>query len=167
LRSPLYNARRPGHTAALAIIHVNRTWGERSMNAWPILLAQNEGEVGGVLGIFCACFFWLLMLAVVIVGLVGLWKIFEKAGQPGWAAIIPYYNLFVLNQIAGKDILWFVLAIIPCVQIVAIPVICMDVAKNFGKDPIFGLGLAFLTPIFAPLLGFSDAKYQGPAPKQF
>ena len=134
------------------------------MNTWPLLFAQDDaaGAAGAMGGLFCMCFFWLIMLAIGIVGLVGMWKIFEKAGQPGWAAIVPFYNVYVLNQIAGKDILWFVLGIIPCIQFVALPIICMDVAKNFGKDPLWGLGLFFLMPIFAPMLGFSDAKYLGP-----
>jgi hypothetical protein len=137
------------------------------MNAWPMLLAQNEdiGAAGAAGGLLCSCFIPLIALAVTIVGIVGLWKIFEKAGKPGWAAIVPFYNLFVLTQISGKEILWFVLALIPCVQWVAIPMICMDVAKNFGKDPMWGLGLFFLFPIFAPMLGFSDAKFQGPPSK--
>jgi hypothetical protein len=137
------------------------------MNAWPMLLAQDgdAGAAGAAGGLFCMCFFWLIILAATIAGLAGFWKIFEKAGKPGWAAIIPFYNLFVLTQISGKEILWFILALIPCVQWVALPMICMDVAKNFGKDPMYGLGLCFLAPIFAPMLGFSDAKFQGPPAK--
>jgi len=132
------------------------------MNPFPLLLAQNDdagGAVGALFGLCCQCGFFLI---IVVPMLAGMWKIFEKAGQPGWAAIIPIYNLYVLNEVARKEILWFILALLPCINIVAIIVIWMDVAKNFGKDPMYGLGLAFLTPIFAPILGFSDAKYQPP-----
>jgi len=138
------------------------------MNAWPILLAQNDGgdAAGGILGLLCSCMFPLMSLAFFVVSVVGAWKVFEKAGQPGWAAIIPIYNYYVLNQIAGKDILWFVLLVIPCTFPIAMIVVCLDVAKNFGKDALYGIGLALLSPIFFPMLGFSDAKYIGPAPKQ-
>ncbi len=138
------------------------------MNAWPMLLAQNDagdaaaGGIALLFGLFCQC---VVPLIIIIPFLAGLWKIFEKAGKPGWAAIVPIYNVFVLTQISGKEILWFILALIPCVQIVALIIIWMDVAKNFGKDPMWGLGLAFLGPIFAPMLGFSDAKFQGPPSK--
>jgi len=137
------------------------------MNAWPMLLAQNDGgdAAAGIGGLFCVCFFWLIALALTIVAIVGLWKIFEKAGKPGWAAIVPIYNAYVLTEIAGKDILWFVLLLVPCVQWVALIVIWIDVAKAFGKDPMYGVGLALLGPIFIPMLGFSDAKYLGPPPK--
>jgi hypothetical protein len=132
------------------------------MNLFPVLLAQNEdaaGAMGALFGLCCQCGF---ILIVLVPFFAGLWKIFEKAGQPGWAAIVPIYNLYVLNEVARKEILWFVLALVPCVNIVAIVVIWMDVAKNFGKDAMWGLGLAFLGPIFAPLLGFSNATYQPP-----
>ena len=134
------------------------------MNLIPLLLAQDNdagGALAALVGLLCNC---AVFLVIVVPLIAGMWKIFEKAGQPGWAAIIPIYNMYVLTQIAGKDILWFVLTLVPCIQIVAIVVIWMDVAKRFGKDPIYGLGLAFLGPIFAPLLGFSNAKYQPMAP---
>ena len=93
-----------------------------------------------------------MFVVFVVPTIAGMWKLFEKAGKPGWAAIIPFYNMFVLNEIARKEILWFVLTLIPCVNIVAMIVICMDVAKHFGKDPIYGVGLALLPFIFFPLL---------------
>lgn len=132
------------------------------MNLLPLLLAQNDdagGAIAALMGMCCPCFFVLIFIVPL---LAGMWKIFEKAGKPGWAAIVPIYNLWVLNEIAGKEVLWFILALVPCVNIVALVMIWMDVAKNFGKDPMYGLGLALLGPIFAPLLGFSNAKYQPP-----
>lgn len=135
------------------------------MHSYPYLIAQNDGEaVAGIIGLLCSCFIPLVGLALAVVTIAGLWKIFEKAGRPGWAAIIPFYNMYIVTEIAGRDILWFILLLVPCVNIVAAIMIWMDVAKNFGKDPIWGLGLAFLGPIFVPLLGFGDARYQ-PLPK--
>jgi hypothetical protein len=133
------------------------------MNQFLLLAQENNdaaGAMGALCGLLCNCG---ILLVVVVPTIAGMWKIFEKAGQPGWAAIVPIYNVYVLTQIAGKEILWFILALVPCVQIVALVMIWMEVAKRFGKDPIFGIGLAFLAPIFAPLLGFSNAVYT-PAP---
>lgn len=134
------------------------------MNLIPLLLAQRDdgaGALGALCGLVCQCG---VFLVFVVPTIAGMWKLFEKAGKPGWAAIVPFYNMFVLNEVARKEILWFVLTLIPCVNIVAMIVICMDVAKHFGKDPIYGVGLALLPFIFFPLLGFSDARYQPMAP---
>lgn len=135
------------------------------MNLFPLLFAQNDnagGAIGALLGLLCNC---VIFLIVVVPTVAGLWKIFEKAGQPGWAAVVPIYNMYVLTvEVARKEILWFVLMFIPCVNIVAVILVSIDVAKNFGKGPGFGIGLALLSPIFFPLLGFSDARFQ-PAPK--
>jgi hypothetical protein len=134
------------------------------MHQIPLLLAQNDdtaGALGALCGLACNC---IVFLVFVVPTVVGMWKVFEKAGKPGWAAIIPFFNMFVLNEVARKEILWFVLTLIPCINIVALIVICMDVAKNFGKDPLYGIGLALLPFVFFPLLGFSDARYQPVAP---
>jgi hypothetical protein len=129
------------------------------MNLFP-LLAQNDdagGAIAGLFGLVCNCG----MLVFVIVAIVGMWKTFEKAGQPGWAAIIPFYNMYVLTvEIARKEILWFILMLLPCINIVAMILVSIDVAKNFGKGPGFGIGLALLPAIFFPILGFGDARYQ-------
>ena len=88
---------------------------------------------------------------------------FEKAGKPGWGAIVPIYNIVILLEIAGKPIWWFILFFIPFVNFIVVILISIEVAKNFGKGTGFGLGLAFLGFIFYPILGFGDAKYQGRA----
>ncbi|MEX2552587.1 MAG: DUF5684 domain-containing protein [Actinomycetota bacterium] len=106
-------------------------------------------------------FFWLIWLAVVIVTIAGMWKTFEKAGKPGWAAIIPIYNIYVILQLIGKPWWWLLLLLIPLVNIILIFVIYIALAKAFGKGAGFGVGLALLSVIFFPLLGFGDAQYQG------
>ena len=128
----------------------------------PIDDAAAGAMVAGVLGFYLFCFLIFLAIAFIpiIAMLVGMWKVFEKAGHPGWAAIVPYYNMYILNEIAGKDIMWFIFTFVPCLNLVAIVVICMDVAKNFGKDPAYGIGLALLGFVFFPILGFSDAQYR-------
>src|ERR1700722_3077522 len=103
----------------------------------------------------------LFFIVVVVVSIAGLWKTFEKAGKPGWAAIVPIYNMIVLLEIAGKPIWWILLLFIPCVNIVVLVLVCIDLAKNFGQGAGFGIGLWLLPFIFYPMLGFGSAKYQG------
>ena len=101
-------------------------------------------------------------LAVVIAMIAGMWKVFEKAGRPGWGCLIPIYNVILLLGMAGKPIWWIVLLIIPLVSIIVVIMINIELAKNFGKSTGYGLGLALLPMFFYPMLGFSDARYQGP-----
>lgn len=104
----------------------------------------------------------LMYIALIVVIIAALWKVFEKAGQPGWAAIIPFYNMYVLvTQIAKKEILWFILMFIPLVNIVISILVSIEVAKKFGKSELFGVGLALLGFIFYPILAFGDARYEG------
>ena len=115
---------------------------------------SGSGAGGAIVGI-------ITLVAVFIA--VGAWKIFVKAGQPGWAAIVPFYNYYVLTQVVGRPILWFILLLVPCVNIVAAFLILQDLAKSFGKSSGFGIGLFLLSPVFVPMLGFSDAQYSGPS----
>lgn len=103
----------------------------------------------------------IVYLGVLLIVLIGMWKAFEKAGQPGWGVIIPIYNLYLLTVIAKKPAWWIILMLIPIVNIIILILMNLEIAKNFGKSTGFGIGLAFLGFIFWPLLGFGDAKYQG------
>lgn len=105
----------------------------------------------------------LVYLAILIVVIVAEWKIYKKAGQPGWACIIPIYNILVLLRIIGKPWWWLLLLIIPVVNIVIGIWITNLLSKSFGKDEGFTVGLIFLPFIFLPILGFGDAAYTGPA----
>lgn len=104
----------------------------------------------------------IIYLAIVVAVIAGFWKMFEKAGQPGWAAIVPIYNLVVLLKISGKPLWWIILFFIPFVNFVAIVLAMLGLAKNFGKGAGFAMGCVFLGFIFIPMLGFGDAKYVGP-----
>jgi len=99
-------------------------------------------------------------LALVLLIIIGMWKVFEKAGKPGWAAIIPIYNVIVLLEIAGKPLWWFILMLIPFVNIVVIIIVYIALARNFGKGAGYAIGLLLLPFIFFPMLGFGDARYQ-------
>ena len=101
----------------------------------------------------------LITLVITLILVAAMWKIFVKAGKPGWAAIIPIYNIVVLLEIAGRPLWWFVLLIIPGVNFIAGFIVLMDVARKFGKGIGYVLGLIFLAPIFYPMLAWGDATY--------
>lgn len=92
--------------------------------------------------------------------LIALWMVFSKASEPGWAAIVPIYNVIVLLKVAGKPWWWIVLLLIPIVNLILGIIIAIDLARNFGKGGGFAVGLIFLPFIFYPILGFGSARYQ-------
>ena len=102
-----------------------------------------------------------LLIALLVI--VAMWKVFTKAGRPGWAAIIPIYNMYVWCKIVGRPGWWVILMLIPLVNIIVGIVVCIDMAKSFGKGAGFGIGIALLGIIFLPILGFGSAQYQGPS----
>lgn len=107
-----------------------------------------------------------IWIAVAVVTLIALWKVFTKAGQPGWASIVPIYNIYIMTVIAGKPAWWIVLFFIPIANLIAAIIVNIAMAERFGKGAGFGLGLAFLPMIFAPILAFGSAKYLGVASAQ-
>ncbi|WP_394615641.1 DUF5684 domain-containing protein [Lentzea sp. JNUCC 0626] len=109
-------------------------------------------------------FMGVIIAIVAVVGIIVMWKTFTKAGQPGWAAIIPIYNLYVLTQIAGRPGWWTVLLLIPFVNVVVLAIMSIDIAKSFGKDAVFGIvGLWLFSIVGYAILGFGNAQYRGPA----
>ncbi|MBK5257874.1 MAG: signal peptidase I [Vicinamibacteria bacterium] len=111
------------------------------------------GAFGGLFGFLSLVFFLLMVVA--------MWKIFVKAGKPGWASIIPIYNLIVMLEISGKPIWWIILFFIPLVNFIVFILVTIAFAGSFGKGAGFGLGLVFLPFVFFPLLAFGDARYGG------
>jgi len=103
----------------------------------------------------------LIILALIVFMIAAIWKVFTKAGEPGWACLVPIYNIIVLLKISGKPIWWIVLFIIPIVNFIISLLVSLGLAKNFGKGGGFGVGLWLLGPIFFPILGFGDAKFVG------
>jgi hypothetical protein len=127
--------------------------------------ASSSGSSGQAAG---ALFVALIELGLAILIIAGVWKTFVKAGHPGWAAIVPIYNMYILLKIAGRPGWWLLLFFIPLVNIIIGIITSIDVAKNFGKGAGFGIGLAFLGFIFFPILGFGSAQYLGtPEPRGF
>ena len=116
--------------------------------------APNFGQV-----VFYGFFFSVLCILAAI----GMWKAFVKAGKPGWAAIVPIYNVVVMTRIADVPVWWALLFFVPLVNLVACVVILVGFAKAFGRGVAFALGLWFLPMIFYPVLGFGDSRYRGGA----
>lgn len=107
--------------------------------------------------------FYLIYLIVVVVEIAAMWMMFQKAGQPGWAAIIPIYNTYVLLKIVGRPAWWIILFLIPIVSFIVWIIVALDLAKSFGKGTGFGVASIFFPYITIPILGFGDAQYQGPS----
>ena len=105
----------------------------------------------------------IIALLIALLVIVAMWKVFTKAGQPGWASIIPIYNVYIWCKIVGRPGWWVILMLIPFVNFIILIILSIDMAKSFGKGVGFGLGLVFLGIIFFPILGFGSAQYQGPA----
>jgi hypothetical protein len=108
-------------------------------------------------------FFWICEAVFIVLMIAAMWKVFTKAGQPGWASIIPIYNLYIWCKIVGRPWWWILLMLIPLVNFILAIILCIDLAKSFGKGAGFGVGIALLGVIFLPILGFGSAQYEGPA----
>jgi len=116
--------------------------------------AANGGDQGPGVGTYIfATLFAVLMIAA-------MWKVFTKAGKPGWAAIVPIYNIIVLLQIAGKPVWWIILFFIPIVSLIIAILTYVALAERFGKGGGFAVGLVLLGPIFFPILGFGSAQFR-------
>ena len=104
--------------------------------------------------------FIIYLLVIVFIVIVPLWKIFVKAGKPGWAAIVPIYNIIVLLEVVRKPLWWIFMFLIPIVNIVFLIMMYDALSKAFGKDTGFTVGLILLSFIFFPILGYGSATYQ-------
>ena len=115
-----------------------------------------DSDVGGA---FAYGGFMMFYVAVLVLTFVISWKVYEKAGKPGWAALIPIYNIIVLLEIVGKPIWWVILFFIPLVNIVAAVLVYIELSKRFGQDVPFAIGLLLLPVIFMAILAFGPARY--------
>ncbi|MEK0437777.1 MAG: hypothetical protein RL444_153 [Verrucomicrobiota bacterium] len=139
------------------------------------LLAQasgNEEAVAAGIAAFIAAFAF-VFIAIAVVVTIGMWKAFAKAGQPGWAVLVPIYNIIVLLRVAGLPWYWVFapfVAIIPILgwiaYIVWIVWIHHRISTRFGQGVGFTIGLTLLGPIFWLILGFGSSKYVAEQPAQ-
>lgn len=122
------------------------------------VLFQNEDTAPLIISLLASC----CGLIFALLSIAAQWKIFTKAGKPGWAAIIPIYNLVVLMEIVGRPLWFVVLFFIPFINIIALILVMLDLAASFDKDMIFAVLLILFSPIMFLVLGFGDARYVGP-----
>ena len=128
------------------------------MHVYTFIATTEQGgdPAAAILGIF-----------ILVLSMIGLWKMFEKAKQPGWAAIVPIYNLVIYMRIIGRPWWWVILMIIPLVNIITSFYVSLDAAKVFGKNKVFGVvGLWMFAFIGTLMIGFGDAKYHRPKSKK-
>ena len=124
---------------------------------------NSQAPSGGGAGAALGAGFMIVWLLVVVLMVAAMWKIFVKAGKPGWAAIVPIYNLIVLLEIAGKPLWWFILLLIPIVGVIVAIMVFVEIAKKFGKGVGFAIGMLILPFIFLPMLAWGDAQYNAAA----
>jgi uncharacterized membrane protein YhaH (DUF805 family) len=108
--------------------------------------------------------FWICYSVVILLLIAAIWRVFSKAGQPGWAAVIPIYNIYVMCKVAGRPGWWLLLMLIPFVNFIIAIILNVDISKRFGKGVGFAIGMILLPFIFWPILGFGSAQYQGGPP---
>ncbi len=124
---------------------------------------QGMDESMGALGAGLGIVLFLVYFVVIVVMIASMWKVFTKAGKPGWAALVPIYNIIVMLEIVGRPVWWILLLFIPLVGFIVGIILAIDLAKSYGKGTGFGIGLALLPVICYPMLGFGSAQYKGPA----
>lgn len=126
--------------------------------------SASSTALGAALGTMLG-FIIVFSLIVCVLSIIAMWRIFTKAGKPGWASIIPVYNMVVLFQIVGMNPWLLLLYIVPFVNyiasIVLMIMLCIKLAKAFGKSSGFAVGLIFLNTIFMLILGLGNAEYVG------
>jgi hypothetical protein len=101
-------------------------------------------------------------VAFIILLLASVWIVYTKAAKPGWASLVPFYNMIVLLEMVGKPAWWLILMFIPFVNLVIMIIVYHNLSLSFGKGTGFTIGLILLGFVFFPILAFSDAKYIGP-----
>jgi|SRR6218665_205443 len=100
-----------------------------------------------------------VIVFIVMINIIGMWKIYQKAGEKGWASIVPFYNIIVMLKIVDKPSWWLIMLLIPFVNVVFAIMITYELSKRFGKYDYFVFGLILLPFIFYPILGFGDDEY--------
>lgn len=104
------------------------------------------------------------ILVLVVVSVAALWRVFTKAGRPGWAAAVPLYHWYVLVKVVGRPGWWTALLLIPLVNLIVWLRLAQDLDRSFGKTTAFAvLGLWLFPLVGHAILGFGNARYRGPS----
>ncbi len=128
---------------------------------WAQSSSSSSGGGGGFLALLCPCAGGLLAILVYVGMIGGMWKAFEKAGEPGWTCLVPIYNMMIMSKIAGRGENYGLMCLIPCVGPIFAILILLDFCKKFDVGGGFVIGLLLLPMVFWPMLGFGSAKYIG------
>jgi len=120
-----------------------------------------EVEVASTVEVFSVVLSSVLWLGLTALLVVAQWRIFAKAGVPGWACLIPVYNVVKLLHISGRSGWWLLGLGVPFLNLFIVIRLVFDLASAFGRGVAFGFGLLLLAPIFVPVLGFGSARYVG------
>lgn len=134
-------------TFLLAVATPHTAWQQQQNDLLALLLGSVSAVISVVVG---------------LVFLVAMWRLFGKAGRPGWAAIVPIYNVYTLVKVAGHSGWWLVLFFLPFVNFIALLLLALDIAVAFGKSRLWGLVFnVFLGGIGLLILGLGGAQYVG------
>ena len=118
------------------------------------LLGSSDGAyIGTGIGVY---------VVLLVLWLAGMWRVFVKGNRPGWAAIIPFFNIYTLLKVVGRPGWWLILYLIPVVNLVVNIIVSVDLARSFGKSAGYAVGIFLLPFIFFPILGFGSARYAEP-----
>ncbi len=93
--------------------------------------------------------------------IVSNWKIFTKAGKPGWASLVPIYNLVIMLRIACMPEWMIILFFLPLANAFVGLIMQAKIVKAFGKSTGFVIGYFLLPLIFLPILAFDNSQYMG------
>jgi Family of unknown function (DUF5684) len=118
------------------------------------------------IGLFLSIFLALLVVILLFVAfiIVAYWKVYRKMGLPGWASIVPFYNITTLLRVVSYPQWWVFLMFVPVVNIVVTVAITHRLAVSFGKGWWFTLGILLLPFVFLPILAFGQAMYHDSFP---
>jgi len=112
------------------------------------------GVVSTILAVITV--YWIIFIALYALEAIPKWKLYEKAGQPGWAALVPFYKDYVMFDITWGNGIMFLLLLIPGANLVIWIITWIKLAKAFGKDGGWACGLIFLNLVFLYIMAFSD-----------
>lgn len=124
----------------------------------PALMLQSDTPGVNPLAAVFGMGFMLVSLLIALIIIASAWKVFEKAGEPGWAAIIPIYNIIIMLKIAGKPAWWVILFLIPFVNLIVAIITLIAFCARFGKGAGFAIGMVILPFIFWPLLAWGGSS---------
>lgn len=115
-----------------------------------------------------AIFLTIISLVIAVFMVVSLWRLFAKAGKPGWASIVPFYNYIVMLEIAGKPIWWFAMFFVPFADIVFAIMTLFAFVKAYGRSDGFAVLSIFFPFVTYPMMAFSaSTQYVGVATQQY